>query len=73
MRKSADLPRNKSTASVLKLLAHFVEINGDITYSQHGCAVLRDEGESGWPCSIRTAKKRLQPVCYWPAKSSASI
>ena len=39
------LARSKSTASVLKLLAHFVEINGDITYSQHGCAVLRDEGK----------------------------
>ena len=34
----------ESSASILKMLTHSVEINGDITYSQHGRAVLRDEG-----------------------------
>jgi hypothetical protein len=34
----------KSVAAILKTLVHVVEINGDITYSQHGRAVLRDEG-----------------------------
>ena len=34
----------ESSASVLKMLTYSVEINGDITYSQHGRAVLRDEG-----------------------------
>lgn len=32
------------SASILKMLTHSVEINGDITYSLHGRAVLRDEG-----------------------------
>ncbi|OIQ74636.1 hypothetical protein GALL_437090 [mine drainage metagenome] len=36
----------KSVAVILKTLVHVVEINGDITYSQHGRAVLRDEGQS---------------------------
>jgi Large polyvalent protein-associated domain 7 len=34
----------ESSASILKMLTHSIEINGDITYSQHGRAVLRDEG-----------------------------
>jgi hypothetical protein len=34
----------ESSASILKMLTHWVEINGDITYSLHGRAVLRDEG-----------------------------
>jgi hypothetical protein len=36
----------KSVAVILKTLVHVVEINGDITYSQYGRAVLRDEGTS---------------------------
>lgn len=35
----------ESSASILKSLAHTVEKNGDITYRQHGHAVLRDEGQ----------------------------
>lgn len=34
----------ESSASILKMLTHWVEINGDITYSLDGRAVLRDEG-----------------------------
>lgn len=39
--------RAKSRATLtetLKALSHQVEINGDVTYSSHGRAVLRDEG-----------------------------
>lgn len=35
----------KSNTSILKTLVHVIEKNGDITYSQHGRAVLRDEGQ----------------------------
>lgn len=35
----------ESSASILKMLTHSVEINGDITYRQDGHAVLRDEGQ----------------------------
>ena len=35
----------ESAATILKALAHQVEVNGDITYSKHGHAVLRDEGQ----------------------------
>jgi len=34
-----------SMAAILKTLVHVVEINGDITYSQNGRVVLRDEGQ----------------------------
>ncbi len=34
----------ESSASILKMLTYWVEINGDITYSLDGRAVLRDEG-----------------------------
>ena len=33
-----------SVVAALKALSHYVEINGDITYSSQGKAVLRDEG-----------------------------
>ena len=35
----------ESTASILKMLMHTVERNGDVTYHQHGRAVMRDEGQ----------------------------
>jgi len=35
----------ESAASILKALVYQVEANGDVTYSQHGQAVLRDEGQ----------------------------
>jgi hypothetical protein len=35
----------ESSATILKALVYLVEINGDITYSQNGLAVLRDEGQ----------------------------
>lgn len=35
----------ESSASILKSLAHTVQKNGDVTYHQHGHAVLRDEGQ----------------------------
>lgn len=34
----------ESSAAILRTLVHQVEINGDITYSKHGRAMLRDEG-----------------------------
>lgn len=36
----------ESTASILKMLMHTVERNGDVTYHQNGRAVIRDEGRS---------------------------
>lgn len=35
----------ESAATILKALVHHVEINGDVTYSHDGRAVLRDEGQ----------------------------
>lgn len=35
----------ESTASILKMLIHTVELNGDVTYTQNGRAVMRDEGQ----------------------------
>lgn len=34
----------ETSSEILKALTHRVEINGDVTYSRHGRAVLRDEG-----------------------------
>lgn len=36
--------RHESAAFILRTLVHVVERNGDVTYRQHGHAVLRDEG-----------------------------
>ncbi len=37
--------RRESTASILKMLMHTIELNGDVTYIKNGHAVLRDEGQ----------------------------
>lgn len=34
----------ESAAEILKTMVRFVEVNGDVTYSRHGQAILRDEG-----------------------------
>lgn len=36
--------RRHENASILRTLTHVVQRNGDVTYRQHGHAVLRDEG-----------------------------